>query len=159
MECESVQKTASGNMSEKHKDLQIIGDTSVLMMLFEIRETFLYTSLPVYTLMHSYGCPTALGLIGMLESGPTAFVVGLGWTYEQVKEYHSDLTKACKLVGVSFPERTEPFVPRGMGAMAPPGSEWMIGRTVEQIEKIRAEAEAAGKPASEIANLPKWKPN
>ena len=159
MESASVLKTLSGNMSDKVKDLQLIGDTSVLMMLFEIRGDYLYVSLPVYTLMHSYGCPSALGLIGMLEAAPTSFVVGLSWTYEQVKEYCSDLAKACKIAGISFPERTEPFIPRGMGAMAPPGSEWMIGRTVNQIDKIRSEAEAAGKPASEIANLSKWKPN
>lgn len=159
MESESVLKTASINMGSKEKDLQLIGDTTVLMRNFEIRETFLYVALPVYTLMHSYGTPSALGLISMLESGPTAFINGLGWSQKQTSEYHEDLVKACKIVGVVSPEHTNLFGPRGMGAMAPPGSEWMLGRTVDQIEKIRKEAEATGKSASDVANLPKWKPN
>lgn len=37
------------------------------------------------------------------------------------------------------------------GAMPPPGAEWQIGKTVEEIEAINKEAEATGKTAAEVA--------
>jgi hypothetical protein len=43
------------------------------------------------------------------------------------------------------------------GANPPPGREWMIGRTVLEIHAINAEAEATGKPPSEVASGEEWK--
>lgn len=49
-----------------------------------------------------------------------------------------------------------PFRP-AYGALPPPGRQWMIGRTVADIEKINAEAIASGKTTAEVAELPHWK--
>jgi hypothetical protein len=46
---------------------------------------------------------------------------------------------------------------RGMGALPPPGMEWMIGKTVREIEAIHAEAEATGKTSAEVAAKDEWK--
>jgi hypothetical protein len=46
---------------------------------------------------------------------------------------------------------------RGMGALTPPGFEYMEGRTVQEIEAIREEAEATGKTCNEVAAGDEWK--
>lgn len=43
------------------------------------------------------------------------------------------------------------------GALPPPGLEWMIGLTVEEISAINAEAEATGKTSKEVASGEEWR--
>jgi hypothetical protein len=45
---------------------------------------------------------------------------------------------------------------RGMGARPPPGMEWMIGKTVREIDAIQEEADATGKSLAEIAAGTEW---
>ena len=46
---------------------------------------------------------------------------------------------------------------RGMGARPPPGMEWMVGRTVREIDAIWAESEASGRLLAEVASSDEWK--
>lgn len=39
---------------------------------------------------------------------------------------------------------------RGFGAMPPAGEEWIIGKSVEEIETLREESQRTGKPVEEI---------
>lgn len=158
MESALVPKIVSGNMSNKMKDLMLLDEVSLGLKDFDIKDEALYVSKDVYTLVASYGIRTALGLIDTLAHAPSSFMISLRWTHEEIGQYREDLAKACKIVGVAFPERTE-HAPRAMGAMAPPGMEWMIGRSVEQINQIRKEAEVTGKSTAEVAAQPKWKAN
>lgn len=45
---------------------------------------------------------------------------------------------------------------RVFGAMPPPGMEWMLGKTVQEIEAINAEATATGKTTAEVAAGKDW---
>jgi hypothetical protein len=45
---------------------------------------------------------------------------------------------------------------RSYGALPPPGMEWMMGKTVEEIEAIRYEADITGKETSEVAEGNTW---
>jgi len=46
---------------------------------------------------------------------------------------------------------------RGTGALPPPDFEWMMGRSVEEINAIREEAHATGKPYTEVATSDAWR--
>lgn len=46
---------------------------------------------------------------------------------------------------------------RSFGARPPEGSEWMMGKTVAEIDAIRDEAEATGKTTAEVAAGDDWK--
>lgn len=41
----------------------------------------------------------------------------------------------------------------GMGALPPPGMEWMMGKTVKEIEEIRQLSESTGKTLAEAATM------
>lgn len=43
------------------------------------------------------------------------------------------------------------------GALPGPDHEWMIGKTIEEIEAIQAEARETNKPAAEVAAGSDWK--
>lgn len=45
----------------------------------------------------------------------------------------------------------------GMGALPPPGLEWMEGKTVEEINAIHAEALATGHTTADVAAGEDWK--
>lgn len=46
---------------------------------------------------------------------------------------------------------------RALGAMPPPSMQWMMGKTVREIQAIRAESEATGKTLAEVAAGEDWK--
>ena len=43
------------------------------------------------------------------------------------------------------------------GALPPPGMEWMMGRTVAEIDAILDEADETAKEPAEVAASEKWK--
>jgi hypothetical protein len=43
------------------------------------------------------------------------------------------------------------------GALPPPEHEWMVGKTVEEIEAVQKEAELTGKSPAEVAIGNEWK--
>jgi hypothetical protein len=46
---------------------------------------------------------------------------------------------------------------RTFGALPPPGCEWQIGKTVDEIRAIKEETMATGKEPSEVAKGNDWK--
>ena len=143
------------------KDVRLVaGNVSsneAIRYLESYEATEIEVSQPMHDFCQRHGIVTALTLDSSLIAFPTSFVTVFGWTYEQVAAFHERFRSAMMSVGVE-PFDREPSRQRGgMGAMAPPGREWMMGRTVDQIDAIEKEARETGRPSSEVAVEPKWR--
>ena len=48
---------------------------------------------------------------------------------------------------------------RGMGALPPQEHAWMVGRSVEEIDAVRAECQKTGKTPDEVLKSDDWRIN
>lgn len=149
-----------------NRDLLLAEDTSLSLDEVTCDETCLYVSSAVYQMCRNNNTyPTVMHLHDYLLCFPTSVALSLNWDFGQVNAYKSKIEEASTpfLVAGWWQKCAEMMaaIPssRSLGAMPSTGNDWMLGRSVAQIEAINEESRETGKPAAEVAESSHWRNN